>query len=334
MATNTKNGGTRANASHAAPLATDGGAALLAADQSSIVRDLAEELRALYDAELTMLTGPEAPSVPVAILPQGKMVVGVKSLLDEWRAVPERRRGTAQLQDLESLVEWVNRHKDADSACFALRSLTAPKIVAVIDYHRAGEPGAGRPRWGEHRAEYQFPLSTEWQAWLRSNEQWMDQAGFASWLEERVVDVIQINDQADEDLAHYAQLVGGAWASPTKLVELSRGLAINVDTAVRSAVTTSSGEVEVSYAETHKDGTGHPVRVPSLFAIAIPVWFNGALYRIPVRLRYRVHQGKLAWSYALVRPDRTFEDAFAGACEQVRRETALPVFIGTPDSAR
>ncbi|MDE8453326.1 DUF2303 family protein, partial [Klebsiella pneumoniae] len=84
------------------------------------------------------------------------------SVFDQYRTNPLRRAGTATMLSLDSLIDHVNRFKDADTVVFADDSRSAPSMTAVLDYHRAG--ASGDPRFGKHRSLYAFPLSDEWKA--------------------------------------------------------------------------------------------------------------------------------------------------------------------------
>jgi uncharacterized protein YfdQ (DUF2303 family) len=297
-----------------------------------IARDVAEIYEAYHapkllpvESKLHELEG------QVLLVPKGMEVQSVKRFLDEVRTEPERRKGTAMHRELTSFIEHFNRFADDDSAIFASPDPRQPRLLAVLDYHRKTSDGA--PQFGEHRSIYEPPLSEEWKAWTSTNGNVMSQSDFAQFLEDRISDVIQpgvVNE--DHALAEFANLVGGTFASPSKLIELSRGLAVNVEERVKQAVNLSSGAISVQYEAVHGDGRGNPLEIANLFLIAIPVFRSGALYRIPVRLRYRVSQGRLSWFYQLCRADKTFDHAFEEISKKAAEETSASVFVGTPES--
>lgn len=292
----------------------------------------------------------------VLILPNGTGLAAhpIKPFLDPFRERPERRMGTATLQDLASLIAHVNRFKDEDSAIFADRNMERPSITAVLDYHEAcntyddtgglvGEDHASaKPRFGQHRANYAFPLSDEWKAWIKAGTTMMDQQEFAEFLEDRIGDVMSPPDlvnaplSADDETAvakakDLLSLLGGSFATPNRLMELSRGLAVHVGETVKQATNLSTGEAQVQYVSSHQDEQGQPLKVPNLFLVAIPVFRAGPLYQIAIRLRYRVRGASLVWSCQMYRPEKAFEDAFDEACETAQEKTGLPLFIGHPE---
>jgi len=272
------------------------------------------------------VTGVEAPIVLTRD--------GARSLpadvFDAYRTLPARRKGTATLLDLDSLIAHVNRFKDADTVLFANDHRQNPSITAVLDYHRAGADADAR--FGGHRAKFAFPLSDEWQAWAGANKKPMRMVEFAAFLEDRIIDVLEATADLPEDMARFVAAIGGKIASPSKLMEIAVGLKVNEKSAVGETVNLSSGEGEISFVSQHLDAKGAPLKVPNLFLIGIPVFKNGPAYRIAVRLRYRKSDGGLSFWYEMWRDDRVFDDAFTEALGRARDETGLPVLLGSPEA--
>lgn len=265
----------------------------------------------------------------VLVHPAGLEVKSLKKLLDEYRLAPERRKGTAHVSALGSFIALVNRFKDGDSVIFADASqAAAPKLVAVLDYHRHGAEGA--PRFGQHRIVYDFPVSDEWTAWRKNAGQGMQQGAFAEFIEEHLIDTIEPSG-AKDGARKLADLLGCVFAAPQKLLELSRGLSVHVGHRVANAVNLATGEAQILFSEEHHDDKKQPLKIPGAFLLAIPVFRLGAIYEIPVRLRYRVQGGNVTWSYQLYRDAAVFEDAFTEACTSATQSTSLPLFIGTAE---
>ncbi len=271
-------------------------------------------------------TGVEAP----AMLTAGGLQAVPASAFDDYRANPARRKGTATLLDLTSLIAHVERFKDDDTLLFANDDRSSPSLVAVLDYHRAG--AEADPRFGQHRAKFAFPLSDEWKAWNGSNKKAMAMIEFAAFLEDRIIDVLDDPTDLPEDMQRFVTAIGGNIASPTKLMETAVGLKVHEKSNVGETVNLASGEGEISFVSTHTDGAGKPLKVPNLFLVGIPVFKNGPAYRIAVRLRYRKRDGGLTFWYELWRQEPVFDHAFGEALERVRTETGLSVLLGTPEA--
>lgn len=266
----------------------------------------------------------------------GTFVPIAESAFDAFRDAPKRRKGTAHMTRLESFIGHVNRFKDPDSALFANDCREAPALVAVLDYHDDGSADreyAAQPRFGEHRTAYRFPLSDEWKAWTGKNGVQMSMIEFAEFIEDRIVDVesIQVED-LNETMKKFVGSINGKLASPTKLMELSRGLTIYENSVVKDVRKLQSGEAQIAFESEHVDASGAPLDIPNLFVITLPVFANSTdLYRIAARLRYRKTSGGIVFWFDLWRTDLVFDSAFTEACEKAATETGLPLFIGAPE---
>lgn len=296
-----------------------------------------EAMEKYYESKTLELKGPVGDRAAVAVaLPRGIQLQSVKPLLDEWLPRPERKRGTAKLLALESLIAHANRFKTRYSAAF-VNDGEAPYMVVVYDYHepnqRDDEGGTmlGEPDWLQHRALYQFPLSDEWKAWREATAtDAMNQSDFAEFLEDRIGDVVDPT-RASSNVTDYATQLGLELASPSKLMAISRNLSIRVESKATQAVNLTSGETQIAYEEEHKDGNYAPIKVPGAFAIAIPVFRNGALYSIGVRLRYRLHDRKILWWVSLHNIERILAHAIDEACRKFADDTAVPLYYGEPE---
>jgi hypothetical protein len=293
---------------------------------------LTEVLR-LGEAELQELKrdGDLAP-IQVLVLPDGRKAQSVKPLLDEYLPNPERRKGTAELHQLESFIAHVNRFKDpATSVVFAqAEKPLAADLVAVLDYH----PGAPRATgWLQHRALYRFPVSDSWKAWVGKQGAEIPLAAFAEFLEDRIRDVRPPDEAAD--LATEFGLVFGVTklANPQELLELARSFSVRSVANVTNAVRLSSGESQFHFSEEHqnRDGSG-PVTVPGGFLLGVPVLRGGEPIGIPVRLRYRLKDAHVVFVFQLAEIEKVWERAVGDACAKVIQDTGLPLFYGKPET--
>lgn len=264
---------------------------------------------------------------PVLLASEHVDLYSVKEQLDEYRTKPERRKGKARFAELASFIAHANRFKSDHSAIFA--EPETPSLTSVLDYHEKTHTGA--PAFGEHRGIYSFPMSDEWKAWKSKNGVKMGQADFAAFIEDRLLDVAD-PASALKGASDFATTLGAEFASGSKLLALSRGLSVTVNQQVKNAVALGSGEAQITFVEQHTNEQGAPIKVPGAFIIAIPVFKAGALYQLPVRLRYRTEGGRVIWFYEISQADKTFDHAFKEACDQAAKETGLPLFVGSPES--
>lgn len=279
-----------------------------------------------------VLSGTPGKGADVLVTHKDLLVNSTKKFVDEWRTRPERRTGTARLDELASFVEHVNRHKGESTALFAAKK-PAPQLVAIYDYNESGEETDDEPRarFGKHRAIYTCPLSEPWTKWSAADDESMGQQAFAAFVEDNIADVID-PAEAGESAKTFAARIGATFATPAQLMATSRGLALTVNQRVQHATTLASGEVSIAFVEEHQDQKGQPLKVPTAILLGVQVFEGGAKYQIPVRLRYRVASGIISWTLQLYRTDLYLDDAFADVCKVAREGTSLPLFMGTPES--
>jgi hypothetical protein len=71
---------------------------------------------------------------------------------------------------------------------------------------------------------------------------------------------------------------------------------------------------------------------PPAFLIGIPVFEDGAVEQIEVRLRVDVQDGQAVFRLQIHAAGDVLRDAFDELCEVVAAATVLPLFHGTPEA--
>lgn len=289
-----------------------------------------EAVERLGAPELVQLEDDDGIENDIAFVPRGMQVVDLLPFQNARRAQPLRKEGTAKLTTLDSFIDYVQRHEDENSVVFAIDDVNAPKLLCVFDAHEKGSEG--KPRFGKHRALYEFPVDEAWKVWTGLAKGPISQAQLASLLEDRIGDVMD-PQMVGTTIQELAAKLGIELASPAALLALSRGVAIRADLKVAQAISLQTGETRVSFEETHvREGDSKPITVPGGFAIAIPVFRAGDPYQVAVRLRYRRVDAGIVWLFALHRTDVIFQNAFESACKLVDENVGAELFYGTPES--
>ncbi len=289
-------------------------------------------------AEVVNVTDPRDNTVAPFVLTNGAATPLAASLFDAYRDYPLHRAGTAALTQLPSFIALVNRFKFANSAIFANDDFTKPSLTAIFDYHpengeTGGEQSAHPTQAMRHKAGYAFPLSKEWQAWISGNAKQMGMGDFARFIEDHIVDVsadpVDMFASASQE---FVKANRGTIATPSKLVEISRGLQVYERAVIKEAKNLSTGEAQFTFDSEHTDGDGKPLTLPTMFSITIPVFARSTeVFRLIARFRYRKTGEGLVFWYELWRPDLTFEIAFNEALDKVASETGLPIYAGSPE---
>ncbi|UWR73142.1 YfdQ family protein [Phaeobacter inhibens] len=264
---------------------------------------------------------------------------------------PARRKGTARLEDLNSIISWANRFKGETSALFAEPDMAAPKLTCIADYHAAGPAdqttvtGDPTARHCHHKATYSFPLSDEWKAWMGVSGVPLEKDDMGEFIEINAKDVMdptpailkgeELNDNQgwENRLIRTANQIDGKFGQLHSLLQMSKQFQVFETSDLSVSTNRDTGEAEISFVSEHKDAAGKPLNIPNLIIIAIPVFRGGAAYRMAVRFRYRKKGGKICFILSLYNPEKSFEAAFKEAVEQAEQDTQLPLFYGAPETS-
>ena len=254
---------------------------------------------ALGDPRTIPVPDPDGAGV-FAVVPKNYTVQS----LEEFLPRPLRIAQNILLHDADSFIAYVNEFgKQGVSHIFF--NVEGEEFMAILDYHHNPDT----PAWCEHVATFKTRRSVEFQTWINQNRKQMTQVDFARFLEENMPDVVEPNS---------AELLQVALTfEAKKSVEFSSGVRLN------------NGQIQFQYDEvvrgTAQKGT---IEIPEQFVLGISIHVGGPAYRIPVRLRWRLQEGKVVFWYEVVRPHRFIEDALKEIRERVAKETALPILAG------
>lgn len=255
-------------------------------------------------------------AVPVLLAPDGFAALNLEKML----AAPTRKRGTTVLNDAESFISVVNDQKNGATRLYS--TINPPTFTAVFN-HVAAEAG-----WGDHIAHYNTPLSPEWKTWTAIDGRAMSQGDVAQFLEANLIDVTFIAPTAPAEDGTL-----GEKGSPdgTTLLELCRTLEAKKKVDFKSSVRLGDGSTQFTYNEdVQGSAVNGTMAIPEQFSIGVPVFENGEKWRVDVRFRYRINEGKLSIWFELVRPHKVIETAVKELRESIGKETGLTVLNGSP----
>ncbi len=251
-----------------------------------------------------------AGKVPVALLNPGQQLTVLDEVIAMWHSqqpAPQRRKGISKLFDLESFLAYLERMKGPNSVVWA-----NPKVFALqaqFDYHPAG-PDHTQAAWGEHGADYTCPRSPEWTFWTQGDGRDFSQDEFAQLVED-----------------HFEEIRGGdGFPASTELLEMARDLRIHSKGTFERKVDPVTGQFAMVAKEEHETTS---TKIHRAFRLGLRVFDGGDVYAVEARVRFRIHNGKPTFSYALYRRVEIERDAFNAVVTKVREK--LPVFLGESD---
>lgn len=231
---------------------------------------------------------------------------GIKVIdTDEWGERPRHKRARRALTDAKSFVDYVNRHKTADTEVYA--HTLSSSVVAVLDSHGQsdGVELYGLAGWQAHKAELRLEHTKSWLAWaardLGTNERaWFDQAEFAEFIEANALDVTRPEHGT--------------------LIDIATTFEAKQKADFSAAVDRESGAVKFEYSETvgAKAGQKGDLTVPREIELALRPYVGGPVYKVVASFRYRAGAQGLRLGYALQRPEVILEHAFADIVTEIR----------------
>lgn len=143
---------------------------------------------------------------------------------------------------------------------------------AFLDYHHVNGG-----RWLNHSAAVTYKESHKFGIWKKNDGLKMTQETFAEFLDENVLD---ITNPTGADVVAFASCLE---AHRTEIFKSSTNL--------------SNGEVKFNWS--NESSGDSATKFPTDMKIGIPIWTNGEKIEIPVKLFYRVSEGKLMFWYKL-----------------------------------
>lgn len=246
-------------------------------------------------------------NVPFVLVPLGyKAEVMPELIWNDHAPKPERIKGNVTVLDPGSFTQYYTLFNDPNSRVFA--DETTLKVLAVLDYHGAGE---GSPRWGQHRLTLGLRQSEEWKIWAGHSNKQMTQQSFAEFLEQNSLDVTK--------------------PTPADMMEIASDLQATTEVEFGSGLRQQDGQVRFKYTEAVRATVGGgQVSVPERFTIQIPAFVGGERVPMDALLRFRVKEGKLTFWYTLVRPEEVIRNAFIEARNAIAKDLGITIINGVP----
>ena len=322
-------------------------------DQENILQTAINQAAAMTKTPVPVWQSGDDTTVPQSLLvavPKDYETRDISPQIDALatKLQPWRRKGTAQLHDLHSLIDWANRNKGDTSALFADTLASPPTLTCIADYLGAGspviDPTSRDPRasYCQHRAVYKFPLSEEWARWNNISGKALGKAELGAFVEENAKDLItpsrelQTLDRANAEpweaaLIDTARQIQGTFGDPANLIHLSRRFEVNETSTISTSRNPDTGESTFNFTNQMQQPDGSPVKLANMYLIAIPVFDNGALYRMVARFQFRKSGPDVKFTLTLHNPDIAMRDAIEEACSTATQATALPLLRDTPE---
>lgn len=250
-----------------------------------------------------MLIGAETR---IAFVPEGLVATDLSKF---FPSIPDRKRITVNLIDVESFIEYINENKSGATRIFADTSKMPYRFTAAIDYH---EPGPdGNPSWITHIVVLTMTVSDEWKAWTERDNKSFEQMDFVNFLQDNRLDIIDPPGARIEEIALTLQLTTGG--------------------RCQSKINLNNGSTHIEFKQDveAKAGADGSLTVPKELRLSISPFLGLEPKEINADLRYKITSGKIVWGYKLMQPQVLVRAISQEAVNTIRENTGIPVFLGS-----
>jgi uncharacterized protein YfdQ (DUF2303 family) len=245
--------------------------------------------------------------IPYLVAPDGYTVHSLEHLLP----VPARKHATVSVTTTGSFIDYSKKHGSLDE-CVIYADIDGEKSHCVLEAV-INDNAADSAKWRDHRCTFAPALSVEWKRWIGKNKTNMNQADFATWLEDNL-----------GDIANVAGMPTGA-----QILTMALAFEATAEKKLKSRINLQSGGVRFEYVEDEDKDTRTSMEVFQRFTLGLPV-FEGSsdAYPVEARLKYRDSGGKVSFWYELIRPDKAFKTAVQSALDEIKDATGFMILHG------
>lgn len=252
----------------------------------------------------------DAPSS--LVIPEGfeHVIVHPEDEFAHLKPTPARVTGDVNVDDVDSLLAYIDRHGDDDATIWA--DADSGKFRAVLNDHARRNAEGERAGWGDHRAHLQLRTTPEWDFWMRLDGKLVEQDDFAEHIEDGQRELHSPDPATMLDIAQSFQATSGA--------------------SFKKATRVQDGQVQLNYTEDVQAaaGAGGDIAIPATFQLAIAPYVGCPAYAVTARFRWRLRGAMLTLGYKLDRPEDVKRDAIKALVEKVREAHGDRVFLGRP----
>lgn len=227
--------------------------------------------------------------------------------LQQYVSQPRRAGGTITVFEADSFLAAFQAMTDGTTGpalIYVDKQVTRPSITAVLNEHSAAAPG-----WRDHRVHLHFRETSQWAKWKSIDGKMLDQVEIAEFVEDNMADIAS---PSGAEMLEIAQYFSASRKAEFKSVQLLSSGAYEMVNAENVEAKVKSGRVEV----------------PAEFELGIAPYEGVDPFKVPVRLRYRMPDGKLQLGIRLQRVEELVKAVLEDALKKIG--DVAPIIYGQP----
>lgn len=257
--------------------------------------------------------------MPVIFWPDGKDSWDFcfeTQLLDK----PLRKTEKPELHDTDSLIKYVQKHKQEGTQIFIDADFTNGdiQVTAIIDGNTAQAAA-----WAHHRAFYSPQHTPAAKKWLGNTGEKMNQAQFAAFLTNCARDIVSKNP--DNENAVYP--------TAAEVLDFALNLEYTEKTTFKQGYREQDGRINFTFQSEDAGKTETNLKAFERFAIAFTPFQGGDSYFVEALLKFRIdkNSGALVLWYELQQIEAVIEQATADIAKTLQDAFAdIDIYFGKP----
>lgn len=222
----------------------------------------------------------------------------VMSKAPELQEKVYRKAGNFFLDDTDSLIKFVNKHKTDGTQIFINADLKNGKISvdAIIDGHTNTAAD-----WGEFQAHFTPKYTVGANQWLNNNGKKHNQAEFAAFLTNRARDIVSRNPSND----------AAKYPTAAEVLDFALNLEYTEKTTFKQGYREQDGRINFTFQSEDAGKTETNLKAFERFGLSFTPFQGGDSYFVEALLKFRIdkNSGALVLWYELQQIEAVIEQA-------------------------
>lgn len=280
-----------------------------------------ENQQNIIETALNAATKPHILTAPngneYAFIPKGNGDFNIKELP---RSTPNRKCGTAEMHDVNSLIAFTKKHQVNGTSIYIDADFAKGKIeiVSVLNDHSENESN-----FGDFKAVFNPKHTPDAAQWLNNNGKRMNQAEFAAFL----------TNQARHIVSQNPENTNIKYPTGADVLDFALNLEYTEKTTFKQGYREQDGRINFTFQSEDAGKNEQNLKMYEKFGIAFTPYLNGDSFFVEAALKFRIdkNNGTLVLWYELQQIHNVMEMATRGIAEKLTAELPnLPIYYGKP----
>lgn len=274
----------------------------------------------------TALNAAQKPFIELA--PNGDPLIFTPGANGQWdcdrasqlRTTPERKRGKIWFQDADSLIKFIQKHREEGTEIYIDANFSNGDIgvLAVINGDTVAAAG-----WRDFIGIYNAQKTHAAKEWLGMDKQATNQAKFAHFLTGNARDIVAQSPENPE----------AKYPSAAEVLDFALNLEYTEKTTFKQGYREQDGRINFTFESEDSGKTTQQLKMFEKFGIAFTPFLNGDSYFVEALLKFRIdkNNGQLLLWFELQQIHAVMERAARDVAALLQAQFSdIPIYYGKP----